>query len=53
MHEAQHWSGLVERSHDREHIQAIRVHFGRETMDATKWVVDLCGHDAVATKCGG
>ena len=34
-------------------FQAIRVYFGRETMDATKWVLDQGGHDAVATVCGG
>ena len=55
MNEAQHGSGLVERSYDREHIQAIRVYFGSETMDATKWVLgpggSLCGcHSVVVGK---
>ena len=32
--EAQHWSVFVERSHDCEHVQAIRVYLGRETINA-------------------
>ena len=30
--EGQHWSGSVERPHDCEHVQAIRLYFGRERL---------------------
>ena len=32
--EAQHWNSLVEPRYDREHVQAIRVFVGRETVNA-------------------
>ena len=32
LNEAQPWSGLIERTYDREHVQAIRVYSGRDQL---------------------